>query len=74
MVEEVRSRWSSPPRDRGGSGQPVEARSPWSTSRADSAHVANHIAKGWRTPEALKRDSSVVVGEPRGVVEREDRR
>lgn len=74
-ITESRSPWS---RDRGEAhprlGENPGSRSSPSNAAADSGgHIANHIAKGWRTPELLKRrDTMPAVGEPRGVIE--DRR
>ena len=67
MVQEVRSGFSSPERERVRTGAPVSNRSPWSTSRADGAHLAGFVGKG----AAARRDNcSEVVGEPQDVIDR----
>jgi hypothetical protein len=69
MVQEVRSRWSSPERERPPARQPVEVRSSWSTSRADGFHIAGHVGKAASSPVSLKRrDASEVIGENQPVI------
>jgi hypothetical protein len=43
-------------------------------SRGDGGHIAPHVGKAASSPVSLKRDSSVVVGEPRNPVVEVDRR
>lgn len=78
----TRSPWSSSSPIRRQPGEPV--RSAWSTSRADGGHIAGHVGKSGSSPASLRRDNAqnaieerrlaretaVIVGENRNVVDR----
>lgn len=68
MPTEVRSRWTSLERQTARTGEPVEVRSQFSTSRADGQHLARSPGKG---PAVRRPDNGnePVTGENRQVIE-----